>query len=244
MPTSNPMTRGRLKARHIVLLVHLDEQRSILRAARAANMTQPGASKLLGELEESLGVLLFERHARGIVPTEYGEIMMRRARSALAEVERAQDEIVALRSGLAGRAAIGAVMNAGMNVVPLAVAALKERHPRVLVRIDVDNSDVLVSALLRGELDMAVARVSTAHGAAELNFEALAGEMHSLIVRARHPLLRKRRLAMSDLVEQPWILPPPGSLLRERLDSTFVHRGLGPPRNVVETASIPAIISL
>ena len=99
---ANPMTRGRLKTRHMVLLVHLDEQRSVLRAAKAANMTQPGASKLLNDLEESLGVRLFKRHARGIEPTQYGEIMTRHARSALAEMDRAQDELAALRSGLAG----------------------------------------------------------------------------------------------------------------------------------------------
>src|SRR5258705_4146680 len=115
---ANPMTRGRLKTRHIVLLVHLDEQRSVLRAAKAANMTQPGASKLLSELEDSLGVPLFTRHARGIEPTQYGEIMMRHARSALAEMDRAQDEITALRSGLAGQCTVGAVVSAGVRLAP------------------------------------------------------------------------------------------------------------------------------
>jgi DNA-binding transcriptional LysR family regulator len=241
---TNPMRRGRLKTRHIVLLVHLDEQRSVLRAARACHMTQPGASKLLSELEESLGVQLFRRLPRGVEPTSYGEVMTRHARSALAEMDRAQEEIAALRSGLTGEVAIGAVVNPGMNVVPAAVVSLKARHPRVLVRIEIDNSDVLVRRLLKGELDIAVARVPGFHDAGELSFEPLAGETHRVIARPAHPLAARRRLQLSDLVEQPWVLPPSGSLLREKLDSLFAHRGFGPPRNVVETASLPVITSL
>ena len=243
-PPPNPMNRGRLKTRHIVLLVHLDEQRSVLRAAKAAHMTQPGASKLLGELEESLGVKLFTRHARGVEPTWYGEIMTRHARSALAEMDRAQYEIAALRSGLTGQIAIGAVVNPGTNLVPRAVAALKQRHPRILVRVEIDNSDALVRRLLEGELDIVVARVLGSQGAAELTFEGLAGETHRVIARAAHPFAGRRRLDVGDLVDQAWILPPTGSHLRDRLDSMFVQRGLGPPRNVVETASLPVITSL
>ena len=243
-PQTNPMTRGRLKTRHIVLLVHLDEQRSVLRAARAANMTQPGASKLLTDLEESLGVRLFNRHARGIDPTPYGEIMMRHARSALAEMDHAQDEIAALKSGLAGQCSIGAVVSAGTSLAPTAVVLLKQQHPRIRVTIEIDNSAALVGRLLKGELDIALARVSDAQEAHELNFEALAGENHHVIARAAHPLAGKRRLGLADLADQHWILPTAGSLLRDRIDSMFVHRGLGLPRNLVETTSIPVIISL
>src|SRR5262245_16362840 len=93
---SSTLVRSRLKTRQIVLLAHLDEERSVLRAAEAAGMTQPAASKLLGELEDALGVRLFERHARGVQPTWYGEILVRHARSVLAELSRAQEEIAAL----------------------------------------------------------------------------------------------------------------------------------------------------
>ncbi len=241
---SNPMTRGRLKTRHIVLLVHLDDQRSVLRAAKAANMTQPGASKLLTDLEESLGVQLFKRHARGIEPTQYGEIMIRHARSALAEMDRAQDEIAALRSGLAGQCRIGAVVSAGTGLAPTAVVSLKQQHPRIRVSIEIENSAVLVGRLLKGDIDIALARVADAHGADELSFEALAGEKHHVIARVGHPLAGKRHLSLADLVEQPWILPPSGGLLRDRIDAMFVQQGLGLPRNLVETTYISVIISL
>ena len=66
------LLRSRLKTRQLNLLVHLDDERSVMRAAAAAGMTQPAASKLLREIEAALDVKLFERHARGIAPTWYG----------------------------------------------------------------------------------------------------------------------------------------------------------------------------
>jgi DNA-binding transcriptional LysR family regulator len=131
-----------------------------------------------------------------------------------------------------------------MNLVPLAVASMKRQHPKVLVRIDIDNSDALVRSLLKGELDVIVGRMPVSHVADELHFEALAHETHCVIARSAHPLARKRRLELRDVVDHPWILPPVGSMLRDRLDSVFVRCGLRPPRNVTETASVPVIASM
>jgi len=244
MAEKSAFIRSRLKIRQIILLVHLDEERSVLRAAEAAGMTQPGASKLLAELEEALGVSLFERHARGVEPTSYGEILVRHARTVLSEVARAHEEVEALKSGLAGKASIGTVVTPGTALVPMAVAMLKQRHPGILVSIDLDHSDALVERLLEGDLDMAVARIRDPQSSGELDFEPLGDEPQSVIARAQHPLARRRGLGIKDLAGQAWILPPAGSALRDKLDSMFLERGLDPPRNVVEASSLPIVISL
>src|SRR5215471_13993125 len=139
-----PLLPTRLKTRQIVLLLELERQRSILHAANAIGISQPAASKLLADLEDTLGVRLFERHARGVAPTWYGEILTRHLRSATSEIRRAEGEILALKSGLAGSASIGTVVTPATSLVPMAVAQLKQRHPRILVRIERDHSDVLV----------------------------------------------------------------------------------------------------
>src|SRR5688572_398872 len=119
------LTRLRLNARQIAFLVKLDEERSVLKAAEAIAMTQPAASKLLRCFEETLEVKLFERHARGVVPTRYGEIHIRRARAMLSEMNLAQEEIVALKRGSSGRVSIGTVISPGTNLVPMAVKLVK-----------------------------------------------------------------------------------------------------------------------
>ncbi|MGE8224596.1 LysR substrate-binding domain-containing protein [Stenotrophomonas pigmentata] len=243
-PTTGWFNATRLKTRHLLLLLHLYEQRSVLRAAEAANMTQPAASKLLAEMEDLLGVPLFERHARGVEPTWYGQVLIRRARSALSEIGRAQDEIAALRSGRTGQAAIGTVVNPGTNLVPQAVAALKRDFPDILIRIEMDYSRPLVAKLLDGQLDIVVGRIMGAEGSSELEFEPLADEPHSVIVRAGHPLAGRKRVSYGDLVDYGWIMPPDGSVLRSRLDAVFLEHGLVPPQNIVETTSLPVTIHL
>ena len=234
----------RLKTRHLALLLHLYEQGSVLRAAEAAHMTQPAASKLLAEMESLLGVALFERHARGVEPTWYGQVLVRRARSALSEIGRAQDEIAALCSGRMGQASIGTVVNPGTTLVPQAVAAVKRDFPDILVRVEMDYSRPLVARLLDGQLDIVIGRILGPEGAADLEFEPLADEPHSVIVRAGHPLARQASVDHDNLAGDGWIMPPPGSLLRTRLDTVFLERGLAPPQDIVETASLPVMIHL
>ena len=239
-----PLTRSRLKTRQLALLVHLDEERCVVRAAQAAGMTQPAASKLLREIETGLDVQLFERHARGVAPTWYGEILVRHARLALSEISLAHEEIAALKAGLAGKAAIGTVVNPGTNLVPMAVARVKRQHPAILISVDIDFSKPMVERLLQGQLDMLVARVLDSHGAESLSFEPLADERIAVIARRDHPLAGKPDLRLEDLVSQPWILPAPGSLVRDELVSVFLKRGLPLPNNIVQTSSLPVITSL
>jgi DNA-binding transcriptional LysR family regulator len=237
--------RFHLKTRQLAFLVHLDEERSLARAAVTAGLTQPAASKLLRQVESSLGVRLFERHARGVIPTNYGEILVRRARLALSELGLAREEIAALRSGLSGKVAIGTILNPGTSLVPMSVARMKERYPGIVACIEIDSSRKLVEKLLQGDIDMVVGRVLDSSRSDELVYEPLAvDEPHAAIVRSQHPLAGRKDLQLADLVGQPWILPPAESLLRDKLTAMFVQRGLSLPTNIVETVSLPVITTL
>lgn len=241
---SDSFIRSRLKARQLALLVHLDDQRSVLRAAEAVGMTQPAASKLLREFEEALEVQLFERHARGVAPTWFGEILVRHARSILSEISLAQEEIGALRRGLSGQASLGTVLTPGTSLVPAAIKLVKERRPGLRISVDLDDSKPLVKKLQQGDLDIVIGRILEPQGADELRFEALADEQHAVLVGAHHPLAGKRGLTLPDLVDQSWIWPEQGNVVRDRLDARFLQFGLPLPSNVVEAASIPVITNL
>lgn len=236
--------RRRLNIRHIALMAQLDDARSVVRAAEAAGMSQPAASTLLRGFEEALDVPLFERHARGIAPTPYGEILVRHARAILAEIDQVQEEIASLKSGLSGQASVGAVTTPGTNLVPLAVGLLKQKHPGLMVSIDIDHSRPLIERLLGGQIDMVVARLLDSRGAGELQFEPLGEESHAIIAGGAHPLAGTTGIWLQDLLGQPWILPPPGSVLRDRLATVFLQQGLPMPANVVQTQSLPAILGL
>jgi len=243
-PRSDRFVRAYLKTRHMVLLVELDRHGSIMHAAEAANLTQPAASKLLGELEHALGVQLFDRLPRGVAPTWYGKVLIRRAGAALAEMDAGHQEVMELLSGLRGRVDVGTVLTPSTTFLPAGVILLKQTHARVHVSISVDTSNLLVARLRAGELDMVIGRVLGTDAGAELAFEPITDEPHSLIARAGHPLAGRSSLQLEELARQGWILPPPGSIVRDRLTALFVSHGLESPSETVSTLALPTIASL
>lgn len=243
-PRSDRFVRSHLKTRQLVLLVELGRHGSILHAAQAANLTQPAASKLLSDLEHALGVKLFERLPRGVAPTWYGEVMIRRAGAALAELDAGHQEVMELLSGLSGRVSVGAVLTPSTTLLPAAITQLKASQPRVHVAVSVDTSKILIQQLQNGELDLVIGRVLDSESAAQLSFEPLTDEPHCLVVRAGHPLAGRDDLSLAALASQSWILPPGGSILRDRLTAQFLSAGLGQPQQTVETLSLPVITSL
>jgi DNA-binding transcriptional LysR family regulator len=236
--------RSRLKIRQLALLACLDEERCVIRAAAAVGMTQPAASKLLREIEDALQVRLFERHARGIVPTSSGEILARHARTIISEINLAQQEIATLESGLSGRASLGTVTTPAANLVPRAIVLLKQQHPDLLVSVELDHSRALVEKLRQGQLDVIVARILDAGDAEDLQFEPLGDEQHAVLVGGQHPLAGKSGVRLEDLVEYPWVLPPSDSVLHERLLGLFLQSGLAAPANVIQTQSLQVITHL
>lgn len=243
-PRSDRFVRSHLKTRQLVLLVELGRHGSILHAAQAAHLTQPAASKLLADLEHALGVKLFERLPRGVAPTWYGEVMIRRAGAALAELDAGHQEVMELLSGLSGRVAVGAVLTPSTTLLPAAITLLKQRQPRLHVAISVDTSKILTQQLQNGELDLVIGRVLDSESATQLGFEPLTDEPHSLIVRTGHPLAGRHDLTLPELARQSWILPPGGSILRDRLTALFLSAGLDQPQQTVETLSLPVVTAL
>lgn len=239
-----PSLSSRLKLRHILLITALDEHRSVLRASQALNMTQPAASKLLHQLEETLGVTVFDRHARGVEPTAYGEVLVRHARAAITELRHAQDEISALRSGLSGQVAIGTEAASATTLVPQAVVLLKQRFPQVSVSIEHAFSETVIGMLLAGKLDIAIARIQNVRQRAELNYEPLGEALHVMVARTGHPLTERRELTLQDLVSQTWVVPPQGNVMRSYLTLLFLERHLPFPNQVIETASLRVMVSL
>ena len=214
---ANLFRRLRIKSRQIMLLDALDEHRNLRRAAAAINTTQPAATALLQQLEEGLGVLLFERHARGMEPTVYGEVMIRYARGVLHDFAYAGDEMAALAAGAAGLVRIGSVMGGTPVLLTQGLARFKAGNPRVRISLQVDTSDLLMPALLRGDLDVVLGRLPDQFYDEDLEIEQLEGESMSVVARPGHPLFDLGEISLADLVAQTWILHPLGSPMRRRV---------------------------
>lgn len=234
--------RSQLKIRHLVLLVELGRHGSVVQAAQAANLTQPAASKLLGDIERGLGVQLFERLPRGVAPTWFGRLMIRHAQAALGEMHGAYQEVMDLVSGLHGVVAIGTEAAPMATLVAPAIGLLRSRHAQVQVALEIGEGAALVDWLRAGRIDIAVGCLPAQ--AADLDFTPAAKEPHGLVAGPRHRLRTRRHLHLGHLAGQGWILPPAGSALRERLLALFAERGMDAPLESVATSDPQAASAL
>lgn len=234
----------RLRTRQLLLVAALGRERNLGRAAEALGTSQPAATKLLQQAEDTLGVALFTRQARGMEPTPSGEVLIRYARQALVDFGFAREQMAALRSGLRGRLRLGCVAGALPQLLAPALAAYKRQHPRVSVSVLVDTSDVMLALLGRGEVDVVLGRLSEGHDEDELTSVPLLEEEQVAVVRAGHPLLALPAPVLADLVKWPWILQPPGSPQRIRFEAALREAGLRTRLDITETASPVATTAL
>jgi len=237
----NWFVRARLKSRHIPVLVALGETGNLNRAASGLGISQPAISKLLKELEDGLEVQLFERHARGVVPTRYGETMIRHARKMLTSLDDAFDEVNALRGGQVGRVRIGTILTPCADLLPELTRRVKQSHPTLELSIHTGSSRDLSILLNDGELDFLIARFFAEGDQSGLRFEALHQEPLSVCAR---PGLVDHVLTRQELHEADWVLPPSGSVLRREFDAVFMSAGMTPPSKVVNVENLLLVTTL
>ncbi|MCC2112115.1 MAG: LysR family transcriptional regulator [Hyphomicrobiales bacterium] len=229
--------RSNLKLRHLQLLIALDQFRHLGRAADFLALTQPAVSKTLGEIERTFGLPLFVRSPRGTEPTAAGAVVVRFARSTLADFERTRDELAAAASGAAGRVSIGAMVVATPTLVSKAVELLKARSEQTTVSIEEGDLTRLLPRLRLRELDLIVARLEPGYAAPDLQTEPLYDEPMVVIARPGHPLCAKRKINWRDLATHPWVMPPPWASSRVKLNQLFYRERVDPPTDIVESAS-------
>jgi DNA-binding transcriptional LysR family regulator len=229
--------RARLRTRHLLLLSAIGEKGNILRAAEMLNMSQPAASRLLRDLEEIIGVDLFERQARGVRANWYGEALIRHSRNALSSLTEAAAEIDALKSGRTGQVNVGSIVGPAGGLVPRAVMRVAMDYPLVRVQVLVDTSERLFQLLGDGKIDIMVGRLPVQRDTSRFTYEPLGEEAACAVVRPGHPLLGRRDLDLSQLAEAKWVVPPVGTALRHRFELMFRESRLASPSRLIETVS-------
>ncbi len=233
--------RSNIKLRHLQLVVALDEFRHLGRTAEFLSVSQPAVSKMLAEVENMLGLTLFDRSTRGTEPTNSGQAMVRFARSVLADYERTRDEIAAEASGAAGRTRVGSMVVALPVLLAGAVKLMKQKSVLATVMVEEGDLTHLLPKLRLGELDLFVGRLEPGYSAPDLVTEALFNEPMVVVVKPGHALTAKKKPDWNDIANMPCVLPPPWASLRVKIEQTFYKFGLNPPVDIIETSSFLAL---
>jgi LysR family transcriptional regulator, pca operon transcriptional activator len=236
-----------LRLQHLVLCQALAESGTVSEAATLLHRTQPALTKMLQELESSLGVKLFERGRLGTTPTPSGKAFIDRAVAMLNEWTVLQEELQAIGNGESGILRVGATPLTTLTLMPQALARLRKDRPGLLVRFREATIHDLLLALDAGELDCVVGRFSGellgTEAVGELRQERLYDEVLSIVAGTGHALARRRRVAWKDLAGMDWVLPPSELATRQIFNTSFIRAGLIPPRPVYESSSFTTSIS-
>lgn len=237
-PLLDNRIRSRLRVRHLELLDTLGETLNIHKAAPRLNLSQSATSKLLHELEALYRTPLFERQARGLRPTAAGDVAIHRARLLLHEIGDALGETHLVASGASGRIRVGVVPAAIPTLYQRVLSEVHAAMPLLVMNVTEGSLAGLLASLKRKELDVVLTRLSEETRHPSFVTEPLYEESVSLVVRPSHPLARKRRLKVTELVSQRWLLPPEAAPVRQEIDRNFMQVGLPCPPAWIESTSL------
>ena len=233
-----------MRSAHLQALSAVVEHRNFSLAARAQHMSQPSVHRAARELERLIGVPLFEKTSFGITPTREAEKLARRARLAFAEIAQARAEVHALSGGESGRTVIGAMPLARSFLVPTALLEFTQQYPEHSVAIVEGTYEHLLASLRSGEADFLIGALRNPAPVADVVQEHLFDDPLAIIVRAKHPLLSRRRVTVAALSKYPWIVPRAGTPLRAHFNEMFETAGLPAPTRAIECNSLIAARAL
>lgn len=235
----------RLRMRHLRLLDLVAQKGSLSAAADALGVSQPGATKMLQEIEEAFECKLIERSVKGGVLTSAGGNILDRLRVALNAVGTARvaadsdKEIPLVRLGI--------IPLVGINALGHVVGALRRAHQMVRIQIKLGTVDSLIKGLTDGQVDCAVGfldETTTSETVRALNVFSLWEEKLVLVASHQHPLLKRRKISLEMIRGCDWILMPKGSANRRAVENLFLSSGLIPPSPSIETESFHIAMSL
>lgn len=226
------------------LITAIERSGKLRLAADACGMTVPAASRMLTDIEGKLGVALFERDAKGMKPTAPGKVLGRHALRVVHDIDQMANDFVAHHHGTAGSVRIGAVTGAALTAVIPAILQLKQKAPLLKVSLDVSSSSRLMWGLERGEYDFAICRLDSGVDAGEFEVSPARDEAVLLMVRRQHVLAHRNRLLLGEIAAHPWTMQEHGAPIRHAIEIAFREEGINMPRDLIETASVVAIMAL
>jgi DNA-binding transcriptional LysR family regulator len=231
-----------LRMRDLHVLQALAQFGSMAKAATHLSVTQPAISQSVADLEALVGVRLMDRGPRGVVPTLYGEALLRRSVEALDALKQGMQEIEFLSDPGSGEVSVGADMSyiAG-GFMSAIVQSLSERHPRLAIHV-VETTTTAASPSFRElrnrEVDVILGRLSNPVIEDDLNVETLLDEAIVVVTHEKNKWASKRKIALRELEGEPWILAPGKNVARGLVEDAFRAQGLTPPRPRVTTYSM------
>jgi DNA-binding transcriptional LysR family regulator len=221
------------------------EAGTVRQASRNLNLSQSSISKSLQQLEAELGAEMLQRGARGVTPTAAGKALLSRAKAIEAELRHARNDVQTVRGAEVGEIRVSASPTVvAMGLLPQAIVAFQRSRPQVSFSISEDVYPDMLPAIRTGELDFAICLVPARPRDESLNFLSLVKNRLAPAVRADHPMIGARRLALADLLDLDWIFYGRSHTGLDAFEQTFASNRLAMPRSTIQCSSFACALAL
>jgi DNA-binding transcriptional LysR family regulator len=197
---------------------------------------------VIADLEHAIGVRLLERDRHGAEPTIYGAALLKRGMTVFDELRQGVKDIEFLVNPTEGEVRIASGAFFATRFVSEVIDRLSRRYPRIMFHLVVTQPDMLRGELSERNVDLVIAHrwgLFTADKFADekFDFETLYSDSNVVVGSAQNPWARRRRIALADLVNESWLLPPPDRGFGPIFVEAFRNNGLEYPRATVYTVS-------
>jgi LysR family cyn operon transcriptional activator len=230
-----------MELRHLRYFDAVAETLNFTRAAERLHVTQSTLSHQVRQLEEELGVALFDRSGKHVRMTEAGEVLRSHMTPALQQIDLGVRALRGPGEAITGRIRLGTTPSFNTRMVPQCAATLLNQYPGIQVIVEELAAGVILKRLRSGHLDIAVS-YPPGEGS-DLWFEPLYNEELRLVVGIQHPLARRRRVRMAELHNVRMVLLPAQFLTRKLVDECLQSAG-AKPLIVAEINSVAPMIEL
>jgi len=199
---------------------------SFTAAGQSLDYTQSAVSRQISALEDEVGVVLFDRLARGVRLTEPGRYLLAHAEAVVDRLDVARRELADLQDLAAGRVRVGAFSTAHSSLVPKTISAFRTLHPKIAVSLRDGMTPRLLSLLAAEELDIAVVSTTADYSLDGVELAKLFDDAMFVGVPTAHRLAGRDRVRLAELAEDVWIAG--SSRPEDTLISSCLRNGFRP----------------
>jgi DNA-binding transcriptional LysR family regulator len=227
----------RIKLRDLHVFQAVVQAGSMTKAAHQLAISVPVVSKAIADLEHSVGVQLLDREPQGVAPTAYGRALLHRSAIAFEELRQGIKDIEFLADPTVGEVRIGSTVTLAASFISAVIDRLSRRYPRIAFRVVAEGTEMLRD-LSERSVDLLIYRQFTPFADERVSFEFLFESPYVVAAGANNPWLRRRRIALADLKDEPWALPPPEGRFGSYVGEVFRAAGLDFPRAAVVASAL------
>ncbi|SDI32165.1 transcriptional regulator, LysR family [Alteribacillus persepolensis] len=202
------------------------KEMSISKASTKLHISQPALSKSIFQLEEELGILLFDRSTRRLQLTKEGEMMLSHAQKLIRGMEDMIREAEDIKSRKKGSFKFGLPPVIGSNIFPDIIASFREEYPETNIHIVEEGAKIMEESLLEGKIDIGVAILPVDTKLFEVR--PIVSKALLLVVSTDHPLANQQSVEMSELWEENFLMFRKGFSLYDRVREGCIQAGFEP----------------